>query len=179
MNIEELLRNRKDQLDQDSPPPELWDNIKTDWKSEAKHPIHFWKIAAVIFITCTIGLLFHNITLQNRVDQLATLGDISEEYRIIENNYLAQINEIESQIPINEVKGKSDFEWIFQELHTLEEVNKLYRRDIGSIHEDQLVNILIDHYEKKIRLLKKLELEIERTNKIEHNEKNTTRSVNI
>ncbi|WP_420318735.1 hypothetical protein [Ekhidna sp.] len=179
MNIEELIKKRIDQLDRDSPSPELWDAIKKDWKSEKRPFSGAWKVAAVIFITISAGLLLHNISLQNKVEELASLGDISEEYREMENQYLAQINEIESKIPIKEVRNSSDFEWIFQEMNTLDEVNMLYRKDIGMINKDQLVNVLIDHYEKKIRLLRKLELEIERSKKIEKNETDNTDHISI
>lgn len=177
MNIEELIDKRKSQLDLDTPPVELWEDIKKDWKPERS--FSWWKVAAVIFITTSIGLLLHNISLQNQVEELATLGDISEEYRSIEDAYVMQINEIESGIEINQAKIQEDYSWIFEELNTLEEINTLYRKDIGKINEDQLVGVLIDCYEKKIRLLKKLELEIERTNKFNNDEETNTDSVNL
>ncbi|MEO9485425.1 MAG: hypothetical protein ABJG47_18340 [Ekhidna sp.] len=177
MNIEELIKQRKEQLDVETPPVEMWDEIKKDWKSEKT--MSWWKVAAVIFITTSLGLLLHNISLQNRVEELATLGDISEEYRSMENSYVTQIKALESSIEINQVKSKDDFYWIFEELNALDEINNLYRKDIGKINEEQLIGVLIDCYEKKIRLLKKLELEIKRTNKFENNEETNTHSVSL
>ncbi len=177
MNIEELIKKRKDQLDVETPPAELWDGIRKEWKSE-KH-FSWWKVAAVIFITTSLGLLLHNISLQSQVEELATLGDISDEYKRIEDSYLTQINELESSIEITQAKSQNDFNWIFEELQTLDEINQLYRKDIGKINEDQLVGVLIDCYEKKIRLLSKLELEIKRTNKFNNDEETHTNSVNL
>ncbi|WP_436516156.1 hypothetical protein [Ekhidna sp. To15] len=177
MNIEELIKKRKDQLDLDSPPAELWDEIQKDWKQEKK--FSWWKAAAAIFIATSIGLLLHNISLQSQMDELASLGDISEEYKSIEDSYLIQISELESSIEISQARSQEDFTWIFDELNTLEEINKLYRNDIGKINEDQLVGVLIDCYEKKIRLLKKLELEIKRTNKFNNDEETNTNSVSL
>ena len=177
MNIEEIIKKRKDQLEIESPPSELWDGIKKDWKKEKS--FFWWKVAAVIFITTSFGLLMHNISLQSQVEELASLGDISEEYRSIENDYISQINELESSIEITQVKSEDDYSWIFEELNNLEEVNKLYRKDIGKINEDQLVGVLIDCYEKKIRLLKKLELEIQRTNKFKNDEETNTNSFSL
>lgn len=177
MNIEEAIKNRKDQLDVDTPPPELWDDIRKDWKKERKPG--WWKVAAAIFIATSLGLLIHNISLQNQVEELASLGDLSEEYRDLENNYITEIKNIESSIPIVEVKSQNDFQWIFEELETLDQINILYRQDIGKINEKQLVGVLIDYYEKKIRLLKKLELEIRRTNKLNNNEETDINSVSL
>ncbi|WP_421765268.1 hypothetical protein [Ekhidna sp.] len=178
MNIEDLIKNRKDQLAIESPPKDSWDMIQKGWKK--KQPgFSWWKVAAVIFISTSIGLLIHNISLQNQVETLASLGDISEEYKQIENSYITQINEIESSDEIQKARYQSDYSWIFDELKTLEEVNELYRNDIGNVDENLLVGTLIDHYEKKIRLLKKLELEIKRNNKIEENEKDNNTSVSM
>ncbi|MEP1033193.1 hypothetical protein [Ekhidna sp.] len=177
MNIEDLIKQRKEQLDVETPPTEMWDKIKKDWKSEKN--FSWWKVAAVIFIATSLGLLLHNISLQNQVEELATLGDISEEYRSIENSYLTQIIALESSIEINQARSQDDFKWIFEELNTLEEINRLYRNDIGKINEDQLVGVLIDCYEKKIRLLRKLELEIQRTNKFKDDEETNNHSIRM
>lgn len=179
MNLEELIKNRKDELNLDTPPPELWDDLKKEWKNDKSSPFSWWKVAAVIFITTSIGLLVHNITLQNTVDELASLGDISSEYREMENGYITQINELESEIPIKDLKSSQDFNWIIEELNTLEEVNELYRQDIGKINEQQLVGVLIDYYEKKIKLLRKLELEIKRANKFKNNEETDNNSISM
>ncbi len=177
MNIEELIKKRKEQLDIDTPPTDLWKDIKKEWKPERN--LSWWKVAAVLFIATSLGLLLQNISLKNQVEELATLGDISEEYRSIENSYISQISELESSIEINQVKNQTDFDWIFEELNTLDKINIHYRKDIGKINEDQLVGVLIDCYEKKIRLLKKLELEIKRTNKFKNNEEANNNSVSL
>lgn len=177
MNIEEHIKNRREQLDIENPPADTWNDIKKEWKKEPS--ISWWKVAAVLFITTSVGLLLHNISLQNQVDELASLGDISEEYKAIEDEYVAQINQLESDVEINQVRSNEDFSWIFEELNALDEIDKLYRKDIGKINEEQLVGVLIDCYEKKIRLLSKLELEIKRTNKFKDNEETNSNSINL
>lgn len=177
MNIEEHIKNRRDQLDIENPPADTWNGIKSEWKKESS--VSWWKVAAVLFIATSVGLLLHNISLQNQVDELASLGDISEEYKAIEDNYVAQINQLESNIELSKVRSQEDFSWIFEELMALDEIDKLYRKDIGKISEEQLVGVLIDCYEKKIRLLSKLELEIRRTNKFNDNEETNTNSINL
>lgn len=179
MRIEELIKSRKEELNVEQAPPELWDKIRSDWKEEKKTSFSWWKVAAMVFVTISIGLLIHSVNLQNKVDELASLGDLSEEYAEVEKSYILQINQLETTLPLSEAKNKEDYTWIFEELKTLEEINEMYRSDIGKINKDQLVGVLIDYYEKKIRLLKKLELEIERTTKLEQNETNNTDSITI
>jgi len=179
MNIEELIKNRKNELDQNNPPEELWEQIRSDWKDEKQTRFFTWKAAAVVFIAATLGLLIHNIRLQQEVETLASLGDLSEEYQEMENDYLLQINQIETSLSIEEVKSNEEYQWMFEEMAALEEVNDLYRQDIGKINEDQLVEVLIDYYEKKLRLLKKLELEIKRANKYNRDEEMDSNSVRM
>ena len=177
MNIEDLIKQNRDQLNRDIPPDEMWNNIRKDWKAEKKQP-HWWKVAAILFITLSLGLLINNISLQKQVDELASLSDISKEYETIEKSYMQQINRLESSIVIHEIESNEDYGWLLDELSTLEEINTLYRKDIGIVSEDHLVEVLIDYYEKKIRLLKKLDLEIKRANKFNENEETHTHILN-
>ena len=171
MKIDDLIRNRKDELDVESPPPEVWQAINNDIKRPDLKSFQWWKVAAVIFVCFSIGLLIQNRLLQSQVDELASLGDFSEEYSKIETDYVSQVSQLEGTIPLEEIKASEEYAWVFEELKMLEEINTMYRSDIGKVSQEQLVAVLIDYYEKKIKLLKKLELEIERNSKQNKNEK--------
>ena len=172
MNIEDLIKQRKNDLDLEQPPADSWEVIQKQWKSQPPTRFNWWKVAAMVLLTLSLGLLIRNQTLQEQVSELASLGDISETYQQVEDDYLMQINQIETEISFEEVAQDEDMAWMVEELKVLDEVNDLYRQDIGKINEDQLVEVLIDYYEKKIRLLRKIQLEIERSNKFKNNENN-------
>jgi len=179
MKIDELIKQRKDGLDVEAPPTEVWQNIREEWKTE-KHPtFEWWKVAAGIFICLSIGLLIQNRLLQSQVDELASLGDLSDDYAKVEKEYLSQVGLLEESIPLNDLKNNEDYQWVFEELQLLEEINMMYRTDIGQVNEEQLVGVLIDYYEKKIKLLKKLEMEIERNSNRNKNEKADTTPIRI
>ena len=179
MKIDELIKNRKNQLDIETPPPEIWQSIRAEIKPAQTSSFQWWKVAAVIFVCISAGLLIQNRLLQSQVDQLASLGDISIEYQRIEQTYLSQVNLLEGSIPIEEIKTDENYDWIFDELSMLEEINTMYRSDIGMASEEQLVAVLIDYYEKKIKLLKTLELEIKRNSKQKNNETTTSDNIRI
>ena len=179
MNIEDLIKKRKDELDLDQPPAESWEVIQKQWKSQPPVRFNWWRVAAMILLTFFLGLLVRNQVLEEQVNELASLGDISETYQEVENDYLMQINQIETEISFEEVRGDEDMAWMVEELNVLDEVNDLYRRDIGKINEDQLVEVLIDYYEKKIRLLRKIQLEIERSNKFKNDENNYNSDIHM
>ena len=171
MKIDELIRQRKDQLDVESPPQEVWDKIRLEISDVKEKQFQWWRVAAVIFICVSIGLVIQNRLLRSQVRQLATLGDISEQYAGIEQDYISQVRQLEQSTSINDLAGEVDYAWVFEELRLLEEINQLYRSDIGTVNEELLVEVLIDYYEKKIKLLKKLELELERNSNRKQNEK--------
>ena len=179
MKIDELIKNRQQHLDVESPPADVWQAIRQEIDNPKQPSFQWWKIAAIIFICFSIGLVIQNRLLQSRVDELASLGDLSDEYAQMERNYVMQVHALEETIPLALAKEELQYTWIFDELSMLEEINLMYRSDIGKIGNDQLVAVLIDYYEKKIKLLKTLELEIERNSKQQNNEKTDTDHIRI
>jgi hypothetical protein len=173
-DIEQQLRDKRDKLDIEEPPKALWNNIRSEWQkpqSQLRYAV-WWKVAAVLFLFSSIALLMHNVVLQHEVEELASLGDISNEYRQIENSYQQQINQLTSTLPLEQINDQEEYGWVMEELKQLEKINELYRKDIGkSVDQDRLVNALIDYYEKKIRILRKLQLEI---NRQQHEKEHTT-----
>ncbi|MEM0941254.1 MAG: hypothetical protein AAF600_13920 [Bacteroidota bacterium] len=170
MKIDDLIKERKDELHIEKAPTEAWEFIRQNWKKHPKSQVYWWRVAAAVLFGLSICLLVRNQLLQDRVTELASLSDLSKKYQAIEKDYLRQVNELQMNLPLNKAKKTEDLQWIFEELQLLEEVNTLYRKDIGKVKEEDLVGVLIDYYEKKINLLQKLELEIERTQNLEKDE---------
>ncbi|MEM6737348.1 MAG: hypothetical protein AAF620_14895 [Bacteroidota bacterium] len=179
MKIDDLIKERKDKLHVEQAPPETWEYIRQKWKNPQKSQVYWWRVAAVILFGLAISLLVHNQLLQDRVTELASLSDLSKKYQAVEKDYLRQVNELQMSLPLNEAKKAEDLRWIFEELQLLEEVNILYRKDIGRVKEEDLVGVLIDYYEKKINLLQKLKLEIERTQNLEKDEEMDSHHLSI
>lgn len=173
-DIEELIKKNRDDLDIETPPAGVWEGIRTEYQqmhAADTRAFSWWKVAAVVFLTSSVGLFVYSLSLKDRVNELASLGDFSEEYREMEQNYQQEIMTISREISLDEVMTLDDLAWMVEELRALEQVNEQYRRDIGTDADpDLVVAALIDYYEKKIRLLKKLELEINRN----ENEKRIT-----
>jgi hypothetical protein len=58
---------------------------------------------------------------------------------------------------------KSEFGFLLDELKELDKVYKTYEEDLYKTGEnEQIINALLDYYEKKIRLLNRLSMEIEK-----------------
>jgi len=171
MKIDELIKNRKDQLDLESPPEELWQGIRKGWKKEPRFPV--WKYAAILLIGVSTALFLYSMSLQQRVNQLTTLGSISEEYRVMEQDYISQINLLEKQLNLKSLASNEQLDWLLKELKLLDEVNEIFLKDLSTAApEERVVQAIIDYYEKKIRILNKIELEQKRTRKHETSNNN-------
>lgn len=174
MKIEELINSRKEHLDFEEVPSTVWDKVSKEWRKPKNSSSYIWKIAAALLFVAVVGLLVRNHQLESKVGTLANLGDISAEYAAIQASYESEIKSIESTIPIQVIRQQEDFQWILDELKLLDEVNDLYRADIGIVNSNQLIPTLLDYYEKKIKLLQRLQLEIKRQNNHENNKTTTT-----
>ena len=161
--FEKIIRDNRDQLDHHELPEGLWKKISEESFGKTKnHPsigLKYWKIAASILLICTIGLAVRLLTLDASPQ---SLGDLSPELRLIEANYQRQINDLYAELPMDQAQA-AQFQWIFNELATLDSIQQDYLKDLNDLkNQDKIIGVLIDQYEKKIKLLKKLELEIKR-----------------
>ena len=165
MKLEDYIKSRVPHQDIATPPDDMWQKINERWeKPKPKRTLNMWKYAAILFIASSLGLTVYSLSLQNQVDKLISLGDISKEYQQLEDAYKQEISELENQVSLTQVSQSEDLGWLVDELNTLDRINEEYRQDTGVlVDEEQLVGVLIDYYEKRIRILKKLELEIRRT----------------
>ena len=118
------------------------------------------KIAAGISIGLFVAFLLYKQ--DARIETLYSLSDISPEYEKIENSYIQSVNQLYQKIDLESV-DTVEYQWLLDEIDYLDELNAQYRDDIdSSVDSEKLVKSLIDYYEKKIRLLERLELEINR-----------------
>jgi hypothetical protein len=162
--FEKTIRSKRTQLDSYEVPDGLWSKIKKESFSTSTgenniQKLNYWKIAASILLLITSGLLIKLFTIEQSP---GSLGDLSPEYKSIELGYLAEIDQMYATLPIDQI-DPADFEWLFTELATLDSVQQDYLKDLpNENNREKVIGVLIDHYEKKIKLLKKLELEINR-----------------
>ena len=168
MNIEEYINSRRDQLDIETPPSDIWSEING---TSIKPPIQWWRYAAIFLLFTTTLMGFYISYLQGEVDERTRLGDLSQEYLTLEQEYLHQISLLEENVDFELLAASQNHNWLVQELQSLDKVNELFLEDLStSAPEEQIAKALIDYYEKKIRILNKIELEQKRSTKHQKNE---------
>ncbi len=171
IEIEKYLKENRLRLDVDQPDEmRIWSGIRDKLKKDkAKSGNWFWKVAVVFLVAVLSTYITVKETSKEQVIVI-TLGDISKELGQQEAE-LKQIVDLKwKELEPFSGKEKSEFKFIFDELDELDEIYKTYEQDLNTIGKnEQIINVLLDYYEKKIQLLNQLALEIEKQKNHENN----------
>ncbi len=173
-DIEKIIREQRNELDIENPPDMLWEGIERNLslKKPKQNFTWIWRAAAIGFLLVSSALLVLYINEKSVNDQLTSLGDISQEYDSLEKTYKRDIDQIQSSLEIKTVH-REELSWLFDELEFLEEMNKTYKEELANYGgKEKVVSTLIDYYEKKLKILKRIELEIQRKNNEDKSEIN-------
>lgn len=164
-DLERFAEAHRQELDLDTPPAAIWQEVRKALPQEKKKRFQgFWRAAAVMLLLLSTGLgwmLFNQSGGQQHMD---SLGDISGEYRKMEEGYQQSITQLQTSMHWEDI-DREEYGWLFEELEYLDSINQDLKGDLNKqVDQDKLVRMLIDYYEKKLKLLRKLELELNRTN---------------
>ncbi len=166
-DLEKYISAKRKDLDVEVPPASVWENINRSEGFESAPARSFtwmWKAATIALLMISSLLIYVLVQDQNTQDQLLTLGDISEEYRLVQMEYERSIGDLSQSIELEKL-DKSEFGWLIEELEYLDDINEKFREDISKkVNQELLIKALVDYYEKKLKLLRRLELEINRKN---------------
>ena len=160
--MEDFIRKNRKTFDIEEPPTEVWNKIQKEvFEKEPKSKLYLWKAAAVTFLISTASLLIYRFY---QSQEVKSLSDISPEYAEMETLYRAQLTQLESELDSSQFNNKR-IKWLFEEIDALDDINKSFENDLKEgVINDRLINNLLDYYEKKIRLLERIKVEINRIN---------------
>jgi hypothetical protein len=164
-NIEKYLKENRLKLDTDQPDDDrIWKGINKQVIRKDKRPQSdwFWKIAAVFLLgVLTTYIVVKETTTEKVV--VITLGDISKDLGQQEAELKMVVNRKWQEIEPLTATEKSQFKFILDELNELDNIYKTYENDLNTVGEnEQIVNVLLDYYQKKIQLLNRLSMEIQK-----------------
>lgn len=174
--FEKHIRDKRKELDEvESPETDaLWQGIQDKLaKPESKQKVRqltishrrlWWTvgIAASLAFVLGIGLTLWHTGSRNSFNTNTPLAYISEDLAPMEQGFQQTIQAQYASLNLDSINQK-DYKDIFFELQQLEKAHNEYIKDIPAFKDkDQLVKVLIKYYELKIRILKRLNREIER-----------------
>ena len=170
-DVEQYLKENRLKLDSEQPDDsKIWRGIQGGLKTKKEFRNNgFWKIAAIFLL----GILTTYVVVKETSEEnvvVISLGDISPELGQKEAEYKRVVDQKWAEIkPLSEEEIKQ-FGFLLDELDELDKIYKSYENDLHSVGEnEQIINVLLDYYQKKLQLLNRLSLEIQKQKNHENN----------
>ena len=177
IKIEKYLKENREKLDVEQPDDGLlWEGIRKEIITEKRSAgFNLWKIAAIFLAVFTLTYIIYNEVSKEKereftlsqIDQ--TLGEREKEYQqlVLLKMQAANIQDLSS----NSENG------IFPVLvNELNELDTIYLDAINDLKQhgylEQIVNIIFDTYEKRMRILERIIMESQKIEMYENTEKN-------
>ncbi|KJF43118.1 hypothetical protein [Draconibacterium sediminis] len=172
--LEKYLKEQRLKLDvEESEPDIVWEGIRNQLHQNKKQnlPQWFWKVAAIFLFVVSATYFVVNETSDKQM-VIVQLSDISEELGNKEASLQKVVNAkwemVEQELPEN----NSEIQFLLNELKSLDQIYATYQKDLNNtIDNEPVIHVLLDYYEKKIKVLNRILLEIE---KQENHEKTIT-----
>lgn len=160
-NIEEIIKNNKDFFDEAEPSEGHLERFNRKLeimfgpKVVKRSIVPYLLRAAVVTLLLTLSSLWtwdHFIRPdRNRM----TLGDVSPEYREVENYYVHQVNMMESEIVNIDLKNNPEQkEILFREMKSMDSVYVQLQKELKANPDDErIINAMIEHYQTKVDVM--------------------------
>lgn len=164
INLEKYLKENRLKLDSDEPDNDaIWEGIRSGMnKKQNILPTWFWKVAAIFIFLISGTYFIINETKEDKSNRIS-LADISTELGKQEAEFKQLVNLKWEEIEPLLNKGNTDIQFLLDELKGLDEVYNSYESDLGNTDaNEEIINALLDYYQKKIRILNRILHEIQK-----------------
>jgi hypothetical protein len=160
-NIEDIIRSNKDYFDEAEPSQGHLERfnrkleIRFGAKTIKRSIVPYLLRAAVVTLLLTLSSLWtwdHFIRSdRNRM----TLGDVSPEYKEVENYYVHEVNLMENEIGNIDLKNNPEQKQIlFKEMKSMDSVYVQLQKELKANPDDErIINAMIEHYQTKVDVM--------------------------
>ncbi len=173
INLEKYLKTRRQQLDVEEPDDAvLWEGIRKEIISEKKATgFNLWKVAAIFLAIFTLSYIVYN-ELSKEKEREFTLSQINQSLGEREKAYQQMVLLKMQDANIQELSKRPEKDILPVLINELNELDTIYDNAINDLKQngylEQIVEIIFDTYEKRIRILEQIIME---TQKLEMYEK--------
>lgn len=165
-NFEKYLESQRKHLDVDEPDDKLiWDGISHELnKKRISKTGVFWKAAAIfIFLVSSTYILYNEFYRSAPDIYKITLSQIEPAYAGRVTNYTLDFENKMEQLDAMKPFDARSLEMFFTELSSLDDMYKEYQEDYSNYgYNEQLLRAMLDYYEKRVRILDRMLMEIQK-----------------
>ncbi len=159
--IEEIIRNNKDLFEDKEPSEGHFErfSVKLELRCQAKANkrsiVPYLLKAAVVTLLVTLSSLWtwdHFIRPSN---SRMTLGQVSPQYKEVENYYLHQVNMMEDEIVNVDLKNNpKQKEQLLKEMKSMDSVYVSLQKELkANPNDERIINAMIEHYQTKLDVM--------------------------
>jgi hypothetical protein len=160
-NIEDIIRNNKEFFDGGEPSDGHFERlnrkleIRFGEKTIKRSIVPYLLKAAVVTLLVTLSSLWtwdHFIRPErNRM----TLGDVSPQYKEVENYYVHQVNLMESELVNIDLKNNPEQKkMLFAEMNSMDSVYVQLQKELkANPNDERIINAMIEHYQTKVEVM--------------------------
>ena len=163
-DLEKYLKKNRLKLDAERPEADvIWEGIRSGMDKKAKFSLSWlWKVAAIfIFIISATYFIINEI--KTKQITIVSLADVSEDLGKQEAELKLIVDRKWEEIKPLLPKEKANLQFLLDELNELDKNYKTYEEDLSETGVNEyIITALLDYYEKKIKILSRLALEIEK-----------------
>ena len=173
IDLEKYLRLYRQQLDVEEPEEAvLWEGIRKEIISDKKKSgFSLWKIAAIFLALFTMSYIAYN-ELNKKKEREFTLSQINQSLGEREKAYQQLVLLKMQDANIQKLSGRPENDILPVLINELNELDTIYNEALDDLKQngylEQIVEIIFDTYEKRIRILEQIIME---TQKLEIYEK--------
>jgi len=158
--IDEIIRDNRDFFDEEPREGHLERfNRKLESRfnkgSVRRSIVPYLLRAAVVTLLITLSSLWTWDHFINPDRNRMALGDVSPQYREVENYYLHQVNLVESEIVTVDISSNPEQkEMLYNELKSMDSVYVQLQKELKANPDDErIINAMIEHYQTKLEVM--------------------------
>ena len=160
-NIEEIIRNNKDFFEDAEPSDGHFErfNRKLEILCQARAPkrsiVPYLLRAAVVTLLVTLSSLWTWDHFIRPGSSKMTLGEVSPQYKEVENYYIHQVNLMEGEIINVDLKNNPvQKEALLREMKSMDSVYVSLQKELkANPNDERIINAMIEHYQTKLEVM--------------------------
>lgn len=159
--IEDIIRENKDFFDEAEPSNghlEKFDRlleIKFQKKAPKRSIVPYLLRAAVVTLLVTLSSLWTWDHFIRSGSSRMTLGQVSPQYKEVENYYIHQVNMMEGEIVNVDLKNNpAQKQSLMNEMKSMDSVYVSLQKELKANPDDErIINAMIEHYQTKLEVM--------------------------
>lgn len=157
--IEDIIRENKDFFDAEPSKGHIERfNTKLELRFRKEAPkrsiVPYLLRAAVVTLLVTLSSLWVWDNFLRSENKRMALGDVSPQYREVENYYIHQVSMMEGDISNINLVNPEQKEMLMKEMKSMDSVYVSLQKELKANPDDQrIINAMIEHYQTKVDVM--------------------------